>query len=31
LFNKAVAENDKLNVALLGLVKNRIDEWSTNA
>jgi hypothetical protein len=31
LYNKAVAESDKLNVALLTLLRNRIDEWSTTA
>jgi hypothetical protein len=31
LYNKAVAESDKLDVALLRLVKNKIDEWSTIA
>jgi hypothetical protein len=30
LYNKVVADTDKLNVALLRLVKNKIDEWSTN-
>jgi len=30
LYNKTVDESDKLSVALLKQVKNKIDEWSTN-